>query len=806
MAKVIDLAGLIHYNEIVKEALKRKADTDAIPTKVSQLTNDAKYITIASVPTKLSQLTNDSGFITSAAIPTKVSELTNDAKYITSADVPTKLSQLVNDTKYITSADIPTDVSAFTNDAGYLTKETDPTVPAWAKESTKPTYTKSEVGLSNVDNKSSETIRSEITSKNVTDALGFTPLDSVTKGANNGVAELDSTGKVPASQLPSFVDDVLEFDDKSKFPATGESGKIYIDKAKNITYRWSGSMYVAVGSGLALGETETTAYRGDRGKIAYDHSQTAHAPANAQENVIEKIQVNGIDQTITNKVVDIHTPTKVSELTNDSKFITKDDIPTKVSAFENDSKYVNETTLNTELDKKQDKLTAGTNIVIDDDNTISVDGEFYDGIPYIYMLGSQVSVYPTASKTGTSDNNNKVFCELINFYKKTGGGRVKYPMLTNRPTKDSVNAPYTWILTNLDISLSTNYGIARIYFRQPYKSNYETKTGKYGFAARRLICGGYYYMYFSREEYDNGNVTQIYSNSGLTATSLLDFTANTVYDEIIDSTNLDKVLSTTNTTAYTPTQNYHPATKKYVDDSLKDVVVPTKTSELENDSKFITSSNDSIKDIIYLTYDEYKELESLGKLEPDTEYHIEDAQKTIDDLQKTLDSLQEQITTLKNSLGKTATSNSYNDLDDKPTIPTVNNTLTSTSTTQALSAAQGKVLNDNTTLQDISSCVTLPADGFSAISCDVHKVGKLLIVQVSFTPSAELTASKVIATCTGYIPIYATWQMGRTTASTTWFGAWTSVTSDGFTINIEPIKGGSIPAVSCQANFVILIK
>lgn len=80
-------------------------------------------------------------------------------------------------------------------------------------------------------------------------------------------------GKVPSSQLPSYVDDVLEFANLASFPATGESGKIYIAIDTNLTYRWGGSSYVVMSSSLALGETASTAYRGDRGKIAYDHSQ-----------------------------------------------------------------------------------------------------------------------------------------------------------------------------------------------------------------------------------------------------------------------------------------------------------------------------------------------------------------------------------------------------------------------------------------------------------------------------------------------------------------------------------------------------
>ena len=105
------------------------------------------------------------------------------------------------------------------------------------------------------------------------------------KGAANGVAELDSTGKVPSSQLPSFVDDVLEYDKQSSFPTTGEAGKIYIAQDTNKTYRWSGSAYVEISASLALGETSSTAYRGDKGKTAYDHSQlTSGNPHNVTKS------------------------------------------------------------------------------------------------------------------------------------------------------------------------------------------------------------------------------------------------------------------------------------------------------------------------------------------------------------------------------------------------------------------------------------------------------------------------------------------------------------------------------------------
>lgn len=92
------------------------------------------------------------------------------------------------------------------------------------------------------------------------------------KGVANGVAELNENGHVPSSQLPSYVDDVVEYLGIENFPTNGEIDKIYLDTVTNKIYRWSGSRYVEVSESLALGETSGTAYRGDRGKAAYDHA------------------------------------------------------------------------------------------------------------------------------------------------------------------------------------------------------------------------------------------------------------------------------------------------------------------------------------------------------------------------------------------------------------------------------------------------------------------------------------------------------------------------------------------------------
>lgn len=91
-----------------------------------------------------------------------------------------------------------------------------------------------------------------------------------TKGKANGLASLDNGGKVPSSQLPSYVDDVIEINTFNNLPSTGESGKIYITQDTNLTYRWSGSAYTEISKSLALGETSSTAYPGDKGKSTTD--------------------------------------------------------------------------------------------------------------------------------------------------------------------------------------------------------------------------------------------------------------------------------------------------------------------------------------------------------------------------------------------------------------------------------------------------------------------------------------------------------------------------------------------------------
>ena len=140
-------------------------------------------------------------------------------------------------------------------------------------------------------------------------------------GVANGVATLGGDGKVPSAQLPSYVDDVLEYDKKASFPTTGETGKIYVAKDTNLTYRWGGSAYVEISVSLALGETSSTAYAGDKGKALAERLTTAEGNITSNDGDITALQTRATNlengTTAAGKATKLATARKIS-LTGDA--------------------------------------------------------------------------------------------------------------------------------------------------------------------------------------------------------------------------------------------------------------------------------------------------------------------------------------------------------------------------------------------------------------------------------------------------------------------------------------------------------
>ncbi|WP_300944517.1 hypothetical protein [uncultured Duncaniella sp.] len=128
------------------------------------------------------------------------------------------------------------------------------------------------------------------------------------KGSAGGVVPLNDQGLIDATYLPGYVDDVIEgylyggkfYEDSAHTKEIeGTAGKIYVELNSEKTYRWSGTVFSVISETIALGETSTTAYRGDRGKIAYDHSQAAHARADATAVTFSSNGVLNINGTAT---------------------------------------------------------------------------------------------------------------------------------------------------------------------------------------------------------------------------------------------------------------------------------------------------------------------------------------------------------------------------------------------------------------------------------------------------------------------------------------------------------------------------
>ena len=119
--------------------------------------------------------------------------------------------------------------------------------------------------------------------------LALDRIPTITDAKIQGMSANKLTGTIPQANLPSYVDDVLEYNGQSNFPEEGETGKIYVDTLTNRTYRWGGSSYVEISSSLALGTTSSTAFRGDYGNTAYQH---ATAKGSAFASGLYKITTN----------------------------------------------------------------------------------------------------------------------------------------------------------------------------------------------------------------------------------------------------------------------------------------------------------------------------------------------------------------------------------------------------------------------------------------------------------------------------------------------------------------------------------
>ena len=255
-------------------------------------------------------------------------------------------------------------------------------------------------------------------------------LNTSLKGSANGLAELDANGKVPSSQLPSYVDDVIEgYLSGGKFykesahttEIIGETGKIYIDLITNKTYRWSGSTFVVVSETLALGETSSTAYRGDRGKIAYDHSQKTSG--NPHSVTKKDVGLSNVPNVATND----QTPTFTKADSRDLP-ISGETLSTlfgKILKWLSDLKSVAFTGDYTDLSNQPTNATTSTNGLMSKDDKLIVDR----------LNRESLSLVPRGTDIGANQNLNTInFIKVGKYYCSTN---AIVHTLTNCPTTEA---------------------------------------------------------------------------------------------------------------------------------------------------------------------------------------------------------------------------------------------------------------------------------------------------------------------------------------------------------------------------------
>jgi hypothetical protein len=259
---------------------------------------------IPQIPANVSAFNNDKGYLTTETDPTV-------SAWAKAATKPTYNYSEIKNTPTIPT--VPTNVSAFTNDKGYLTTETDPTISAWAKAATKPTYNYSEI-------KNTPTIPTVPTN-----------VSAFTNDKGYLTTETDPTVSAWAKAATKPTYNYSEIKNTPTIPTVPTNVSAFTND-----------------KGYLTTETDPTisAWAKEANKPVYDYSEIQNTPTIPTVPDLAAVATSGNYNDLSNTPTIPTVPTKLSELNNDMGFLTEADvqeaanIPTKVSAFENDAHYL----------------------------------------------------------------------------------------------------------------------------------------------------------------------------------------------------------------------------------------------------------------------------------------------------------------------------------------------------------------------------------------------------------------------------------------------------------------------------------
>ena len=627
----------ITQNDLITNNYVTEAD---IPTNVSAFTNDAGYITmdsipaIPTVPTNVSAFVNDAGYLTTATvqeaanIPTNVSAFNNDAGYITMDSipaiptVPTNVSAFENDANYITNAAIPTAVSAFENDAHYLTSYTEQQVLTISNDTlflTGGSFVKLPAGFDG--NYNNLTNRPELFSGSYNDLTNKPQIPQIP--ANVSAFENDAN-YITSADVPAIPTNVSAFNN--------DAGYITMDSIPAIP----------------TVPTNVSAFVNDAGYLT---TATVQEAANIPTNV--SAFNNDAGYITMDSIPAIPTvPTNVSAFENDANYITNAAIPTAVSAFENDAHYLTEYTEQQILTISNDTiyLTGGSFVKLPagfdgNYNSLTNRPELFSGNyndlsnkPTIPTVPTNVSSFTNDANYITSADVPAIPANVSAFNNDAGYITMdSIPAIPTVPTNVSAFTNDANYITTDDLPA---YQVLSISNDTIYLSNG-------GYAVLPAGFDGNYNNLSNKPELFSGNYNDLTDKPTIPTvpTNVSAFTNDANY-----ITSADVPAIPTNVSSFTNDAGY------ITMDSIPAIpTIPTNVSSFTNDANYITSA-----DVPAIPTNVSSFTNDAGYLTEYTE-------------QQVLSISNDTIYLTGGSFAKLPTgfSGSYNDLTDKPTIPTV---------------------------------------------------------------------------------------------------------------------------------------